>query len=320
MTISPETLKLGVSACLLGERVRYDGQHKRDTFVCDTLGPLVTYVPVCPEVECGLPVPREPMHLAGNPADPKLVTTRTGIDHTNRMKSWAATRVRELEAEGLCGFIFKSKSPSSGMERVKVYHEEKNMLTGRAPGMFARAFMDHFPLLPVEEEGRLNDPGLRENFIERIFTLKRYRDAMRNARKISALTTFHAQHKQLLMAHDPAATRALGKRLATAGKLPLKEVRSWYESDLLTILSKMATLRKHTDVLMHMMGYFKKHLSAEEKAELLEIIGQFKAGLIPLIVPVTLLQHYVRKYKEPYLADQVYLNPHPIELKLRNHA
>jgi uncharacterized protein YbgA (DUF1722 family)/uncharacterized protein YbbK (DUF523 family) len=318
--VAPGERKLGVSACLLGERVRYDGQHKRDTFVCDTLGPFVEYVQVCPEVECGLPVPREPMHLAGNPENPKLVTTRTGIDHTERMQSWASQRVRDLEAEGLCGFIFKSKSPSSGMERVKVYHEEKNMLTGRAPGMFARAFMEHFPLLPAEEEGRLNDPGLRENFIERIFTLKRYRDAMREAHSIASLTNFHAQHKQLLMAHDPVATRALGKRLAIAGKAPLGETRTWYEAELLTILRKMTTLAKHTDVLMHMMGHFKKRLSSDEKAELLDIIAQFKAGLLPLVVPITLLQHYVRKYKEPYLAEQAYLHPHPIELKLRNHA
>jgi uncharacterized protein YbgA (DUF1722 family)/uncharacterized protein YbbK (DUF523 family) len=315
-----DKLRLGVSACLLGERVRYDGQHKRDTFVCDTLGPFVEYVPVCPEVECGLPVPREPMHLAGNPDHPKLVTTRTGIDHTERMQSWASERVQQLEAESLCGFIFKSKSPSCGMAEVKVHDEQKHMLTGRAPGMFARAFMDHFPLLPAEEEGRLNDPDLRENFIERIFTLKRYRDAMREARRSSALTTFHAQHKQLLMAHDPVATRALGKRLATAGKEPLAESRLWYEVALLTILRKQTTLRKHTDVLMHMMGYFKKIISSDEKEELLEVIAQFKAGLLPLIVPITLLQHYVRKFQEPYLADQLYLHPHPIELKLRNHA
>lgn len=315
-----EKIRLGVSTCLLGERVRYDGQHKRDPFVCDTLGPHVEYVPVCPEVECGMGIPREAVRLVGDPSAPRLVGSRTGADRTDQMLVWARKRVRELEREHLCGFVFKAKSPSSGMARVKIYHGCKATVNGFGPGLFARLFMEHFPLLPVEEEGRLNDPGLRENFIERIFTLKRYRDAMEGARGIGVLTAFHARHKLLFMAHDPAATRALGRRLASAGKADLGETRQWYEKDLLRILARHATPSKHTDVLMHMMGYFKKSLSADEKREMLDLIVRFKQGLLPLVVPVTLQQHYVRKYGEPYLARQVYLHPHPMELKLRNHA
>lgn len=169
-----DKIKLGISTCLLGEPVRYDGQHKLDPFLRDTLGTYVDYVPVCPEVEVGLGVPREAMHLEGDPASPRLVTIQTHIDHTDRMNAWARKRVEALEAEGLCGFIFKSRSPSSGMERVKVFND-KGVAVKSGVGLFAAAFMAHFPLLPVEEEGRLQDPCLRENFIERVFALQRWR-------------------------------------------------------------------------------------------------------------------------------------------------
>lgn len=167
-----EKIRIGISSCLLGEQVRYDGGHKLDRFLRDTLGEYVEYVPVCPEVECGLGIPRESMHLAGDPESPRLVTTRTGVDLTDRMNRWAAKRVKELESEGLSGFVFKSRSPSSGMERINVF-SDKGQPVKKGVGLFARAFMDNFPDIPVEEDGRLNDPGLRENFIEAIFTLGR---------------------------------------------------------------------------------------------------------------------------------------------------
>ncbi len=312
-------IRLGVSQCLLGEPVRYDGQHKRDAFIVDTLGQYVDFVPVCPEVECGLPVPREAMRLVGTVEAPRLMTQRTGIDLTEQMLSWAAERVELLAGEGLCGFIFKAKSPSCGMEQVKVYNDHGGM-AGRGVGLFARAFMTRFPLLPVEEEGRLNDPGLRENFIERIFTLKRYRDAMGDAPSLRALTQFHAAHKYLLMAHDPVAMRAMGRVLADAKGKELGEVVAWYEAELLKAMGKQATLCKQTDCLMHVLGYFKHQLSGDEKAEALTLIEQYKQGLVPLIVPMTLLAHYARKYQDAYLLQQAYLHPHPVELKLRNHA
>jgi len=314
-----DKIRLGISTCLLGESVRYDGQHKLDRFLADTLGQYVDYVPVCPEYECGLGVPREAMRLVGDPAAPRLMTQRTGKDLTDRMLAWTRRRIAELEKEELCGYIFKSKSPSSGMERVKVYNG-RGGLSGRGSGLFARAFMDHFPLLPVEDEGRLHDPGLRENFIERIFTLKRYRDATAGARTLGPLMKFHETHKLLIMAHSQTRMRELGRMLAQAGKGGLAQVRAQYEESLLQTLKLMATPKKHANVLEHMLGHLKHALAHDEKQEMLQLVAAFRKEEIPLIVPVTLLAHHVRKHKIAYLQNQVYLAPHPLELKLRNHA
>ena len=314
-----QKIRLGISTCLLGENVRYDGGHKRDRFITDTLGRFVEFVPVCPEVECGLPVPRESMHLAGDPESPRLVTTRTKIDHTERMVNWARKRVRELEKENLCGFIFKSNSPSSGMERVKVY-KEHGMAQKTGIGMFARAFMDHFPLIPVEEDGRLHDIKLRENFIEGIFVLKRWRELLDHHQSRGKLVAFHTQHKLLIMSHSQKHSRILGKLVAEAKNIPAEQLYSKYQLIFTEALRLKTTIKKNINVLQHMMGYFKKQLSADEKRELLETIDQYRNEYVPLVVPITLIRHYVRKYHQPYLKQQLYLNPHPIELKLRNHA
>lgn len=312
-------IKLGISACLLGENVRYDGGHKLDRFLSDTLGRYVTYVPVCPEVECGLTVPRESMRLVGDVEAPRLITTRTSVDHTERMASWARKRVAELESEGLCGFIFKSNSPSSGMERVKVYNE-KGMPVKKGVGLFARAFTDHFPLLPVEDEGRLHDPKLRENFIERIFVFKRWREFLSAPGKRGALVGFHTKHKLLILSHSPKHHKLMGKLVAQAKAQAPEKLHEAYQSLLMDTLRLKTTTKKNANVLQHMMGYFKKNLSADEKQELLEIIELYRTGTVPLVVPITLMNHYVRKYDEPYLKSQYYLNPHPIELQLRNHV
>jgi uncharacterized protein YbgA (DUF1722 family)/uncharacterized protein YbbK (DUF523 family) len=314
-----EKIKLGISACLLGENVRYDGGHKLDRFLTDTLGQYVEYVPVCPEVECGLPIPRQSMHLEGDPESPRLVTSRTKQDMTDRMVNWAMRRVDELEKEGLCGFIFKSDSPSSGMERVRVYNE-KGMPVKKGVGMFARIFMDHFPLLPVEDEGRLHDPELRENFVERIFTLKRWREVLAKKESRGSLVDFHTQHKLLIFSHSPKHYQTMGKLVAKAKDMPLKELYEQYQTILMEALLLKTTPKKNANVLMHMMGYFKKELSSDEKKELLEVIENYRQGYIPLIVPITLISHYVRKYNQYYLNQQVYLNPHPLELQLRNHV
>jgi uncharacterized protein YbgA (DUF1722 family)/uncharacterized protein YbbK (DUF523 family) len=312
-------IKLGISACLLGQPVRYDGGHKWDRFLTDTLGKFVEFVPVCPEAECGLGIPREAMRLVGDPAAPRLVTIRTSVDYTDLMLDWASRRVVELESEGLCGFIFKSDSPSSGMERVRVYNSQgMPMKTG--VGLFARAFMEHFPLLPVEEEGRLHDPKLRENFIEAIFTLKRWRENLAQGRTRRGLVDFHTRHKLLLLAHIPRHMREMGKLTAQADKRPLPELYDAYQRLLLEALRLKTTVKKNCDVLHHLMGYFKKQLASDEKQELLEIIDHYRRGYVPLIVPVTLINHYVRKYEQPYLKAQHYLNPHPLELQLRNHV
>jgi uncharacterized protein YbgA (DUF1722 family)/uncharacterized protein YbbK (DUF523 family) len=312
-------IRLGISTCLLGENVRYDGGHKLDHYLTETLGHYVAYVPVCPEVECGLGTPRESMRLEGRPENPRLVTTRTHIDHTDRMIKWAEGRVRRLEKENLLGFIFKSRSPSSGMERVRVYNE-KGMpsMTGR--GVFARVFMEHFPRVPVEDDGRLHDPKIRENFIERLFTLQRWRAVVETKKNLGSLVDFHTRHKLLILSHSEKHYRMMGKMVAEGKKIPVKTLFLNYETALMDALKLKTTIRKNVNVLQHMTGYFKKDLAADEKQELIEIIERYHEGLITLIVPVTLINHFVRKYRQPYLEKQTYLNPHPIALQLRNHV
>ncbi|MEE9612249.1 MAG: DUF523 and DUF1722 domain-containing protein [Desulfatiglandales bacterium] len=319
MQASNNSIKLGISTCLLGENVRYDGGHKLDHFLTETLGQYVEYVPVCPEVECGLPTPRESMHLVGDLESPRLVTTRTHKDQTERMVKWARKRIKELAKEDLCGFIFKSNSPSSGMERVRVY-SEKGMPAKKGRGIFARIFTEHFPLIPVEDEGRLHDPKLRENFIERVFTLKRWRGALAEKWSMGNLVEFHTQHKLLILSHGQKQYRIMGKLVAGGKERPIKALYAEYETLLMEALRLKTTPKKNANVLQHVMGYFKKDLSADEKQELIEIISDYREGYVPLIVPITLINHYVRKYDQPHLMKQMYLKPHPIALRLRNHA
>ncbi len=314
-----EPIILGVSLCLLGEKVRYNGGHSRDPFICDTLSRYVRLAPVCPEVECGFPVPRETLRLEGDPEAPRLVTTETRVDHTERMLSWCDWKVKELEPEDLCGFIFKKGSPSCGMERVKVY-DRKGLPAKQAVGMFARAFVEHFPLLPVEEDERLYDPEVRENFVEAIFTLKRWKEALIPRSTKKAFVEFHNRHELVLMAHSPRHTKLMGKMVADMKSVRLAEFRAQYESSLLVTLRSKTTPSKHIDALLHAMGYLKDHLSNEETQELGEIIEDYRHGHVPLIVPVTLLKHFARKFDGPYLREQYYLNPHPVELQLRSHA
>ncbi|MFW5837664.1 MAG: YbgA family protein [Desulfovibrionaceae bacterium] len=312
-------LKLGVSSCLLGANVRYDGGHKLDKFLRDTLGRFVEFVPVCPEVESGLPIPRPTLRLVGDPDAPRLVFAKSGEDHTDAMLAWAEKRLEELAEQDLCGFVFKSRSPSSGMERIKVYPPEGGMAVNKGVGVFARAFMERFPAIPVEDDGRLNDPRLRENFIERIFVMKRWRDMLEKGFSRGALVSFHTRHKLLLLAHSPERYRNLG-RLTAQGPKDLDELRDAYLAELSAAMGLLPTVKKHVNVLQHMMGHLKKLISPDEKQELLEVIESFRRGLVPLIVPVTLLSHHVRKHGVEYLAGQHYLTPHPLELKLRNHA
>lgn len=314
-----EKIRLGISTCLLGKPVRFDGGHKLDRFLVDTLGQYVEYVPVCPEVECGLGTPRESMRLVGDPGNPRLVTSRTNIDHTERMTRFARKRVAELEQEDLAGYIFKGGSPSSGMERVKVY-DPNGVPAKTGVGIFARIFMEHFPFLPVEEEGRLLDPKLRENFVERIFALKRWRGVLVQRPSLKNLIAFHTNHKLFILAHSPGHYREMGKLVAHGKEISLKDLYARYQVLFLQALERKATPGKNANVLLHMMGYFKEQLSGDEKQELLEIIDRFRRETIPLIVPVTLFAHFVRKYAPPYLRDQAYLHPHPLELQLRNHV
>jgi uncharacterized protein YbgA (DUF1722 family)/uncharacterized protein YbbK (DUF523 family) len=314
-----EKIKLGISACLLGEKVRFDGGHKFDPFLVNTLGQFVEYVPVCPEVESGFPIPRQAFRLVGDPAAPRLLTRQSGVDATAQMERWIEKKLPLLEKEELCGFIFKSKSPSSGMERVKVYNE-KGVAVKNGVGLFARALMERLPLLPVEEEGRLQDIQLRENFIVRIFVYRRWREMQAVGATPGRLVDFQRRHKLLLMAHSPEMARQLGKLVADAGSRLAAEIFPEYKKLLLTALKQKATVRKNVNVLQHMFGYFKKQLDDFEKKEMLAVIENYRQNLVPLIVPLTLLKHYIDKFKEPYLSGQYYLDPHPLELKLRNHA
>ena len=315
-----ERVKILVSACLLGEKVRYDGGHKRDLFLNETLGPFVEWERVCPEVDCGLPVPREAMRLVGDPKHPRLVTNKSGIDHTERMERWAQARLEELSRIDLCGYICKKDSPSSGMERVKVYGGGDGIPARTGAGIFTRMFMERFPRIPVEEEGRLTDPVLREMFVERVFCLRRFRDLLGRPLSRGALVDFHTDHKLLLLSHDRGHYEGMGRLVAGAKTLPLGTLYRKYEELFMAALAHKATPKKCTDVLLHMMGYFREMLSTDEKQEMIEVIEQYRLRLVPLVVPVTLLRHYVRKYKVAYLARQVFLHPHPVELMLRNHV
>ncbi len=312
-------IRIGVSACLLGQEVRYNGGHSKDRLVTDILANYMEFVPVCPEVEAGFPTPREAFRLIGAPEDPRFVTSRTGVDHTEKMKNWAINRVKALEKENLCGFIFKKNSPSSGLHRVKLYNENGQTTGLKSRGMFARAFTDHFPLLPVEEDGRLHDLKIRENFIESVFVMKRWRESLSPKPKRGAFVEFHTRHKLLIRSHSPKHYSLMGKLVADIKSFDMDDFAMKYQTLLIEALRLKTTIKKNVDTLNHIMGYFKKNLSRDEKQELLEIIDNYRNGHTPLIVPITLMSHYVRKYDQEYLKKQWYLEPHPLELQLRNH-
>jgi uncharacterized protein YbgA (DUF1722 family) len=259
------------------------------------------------------------MRLIGDPTAPRLVTIRSGIDHTAGMRAWAENKFLSLAKESLCGFIFKSKSPSSGMTAVKVYGDA-GVPSRRGTGIFAGAFMARFPFMPVEDDGRIHDPVLRENFIERVFVSHHWQVMMQKEFKFKDLEIFHRDHKLLMMSHSQKHLTLLGRINANREKMPLSQAASEYHQLLMEGLKLIATPKKQTNVLMHMLGYFKKQLTKDEKEELLNIIERYYQGALPLVVPVTMLAHYVRKFDEPYLEGQIYLNPHPAELMLRNHS
>jgi uncharacterized protein YbgA (DUF1722 family)/uncharacterized protein YbbK (DUF523 family) len=311
-------IRLGISACLLGDEVRFDGGHKRDRFLTDTLGPFVEWVKVCPEVEMGLGTPRETLRLVAADGTLRLITTRTGIDHTGAMNAWSAERVEELAHEQLSGYVLKKDSPSCGMARVKVYGLPIPERSGR--GLFAAALMERFPNLPVEEEGRLSDPRLRENFIERVFAYRRLRDVFTGTWTTGALIRFHTAHKMSLLSHSTTAYQALGRLVAGARGQKPSALREAYESLFMSTMAKIATPARHTTVLQHMAGLLKRLIDGDSKRELQGAIDEYRRGLVPLVVPLTLLRHYVRLHQVAYLAGQTYLEPHPRELMLRNRV
>jgi uncharacterized protein YbgA (DUF1722 family)/uncharacterized protein YbbK (DUF523 family) len=311
-------IRIGVSTCLLGEHVRFDGGHKRDPFLVETFGRYVEWVPVCPEVEAGLGVPRESMRLRRVEDEVRLFTNKTGIDHTDAMRRYAAKRVTGLAARELCGYVLKKGSPSCGMERVKIYGSSGPVQSGR--GLFAEALLQAFPHLPVEEEGRLNDPHLRENFVERVFAYRRLRSLFDGRWTIGRLVAFHTAHKLQLMAHSPRVYAELGRLVAGAKGLARPTLRASYEAQFMSALEVMATPKRHVNVLQHILGYFTDQLDSAARQELVELIADYGRGMLPLVVPLTLVRHYVRQFAIAYLQAQTYLEPHPKELMLRNHV
>lgn len=314
-----EEIRIGISACLLGEEVRFDGGHKRARFLTDTVAEFVRYVPVCPELELGLGVPRESLRLSREAGGVRLVAPKSGTDHTDSMGRFAERRARELGSEDLDGFVLKKDSPSCGLFRVKIYDQHGSpSRDGR--GLFAEAMVANHAHLPMEEEGRLNDPGLRENFFERVFAYRRLKNFFAGTWKVGQLVEFHTREKFLLFAHDEPAYRELGRLVAEAKSRSREALEEEYRARFMQALGKLATRRQLVNVLQHITGFFKRDLDDESRRELAEVIEDFRAGLLPLVVPVTLVRHHVRILKVEYLAGQTFLEPHPKELMLRNHV
>ena len=317
-TTPEQPIAIGISSCLLGEAVRFDGNHKHDSWITSELGQFFTFRPVCPEVAIGLGVPREPIRLTGDVNAPRVTGTRDpALDVTDKLENYGRRMATELGPD-ISGYILKARSPSCGMERVPVYTGERGGVERKGIGAYARTLMASAPLLPVEEEGRLHDPVLRENFIERVFAFRRWQDLIRGGVSRGRLVDFHTAHKLTLMSHGAVQMRELGRLVADLGKRPIREAAEEYGRHFMAALTRRATRRRHTDVLMHLSGYLKRQLDSADRQELREIIEAYRLGHVPLIVPITLLQHHFRRHPDDFVARQVYLQPHPGELRLRN--
>lgn len=311
-------VRVGVSACLLGRNVRYDGGHKRDRFVTEDLGKLATLVPVCPEVEVGMGTPRETIRLVrGEGEEVRLIAPASGTDHTEAMSAFARERVAELQALGLDGYVLKSGSPSCGLERVRIYHPN-GMPDGGGQGRFAAVLSAAWPELPLEEEGRLHDTFLREQFVTRVFGHARLRAFLaRESLRFGDLVAFHSREKLLLLTHEPAAYKRLGQLVARGKELEWEELLARYRGEFLGALAGEARAGRHVNTCQHMLGYFRERLSAESRAEMHQALDDYSQGLLPLAVPLALIRHHARDQGIDYLLQQTYLEPAPKSLKLR---
>ncbi|WP_341707469.1 DUF523 and DUF1722 domain-containing protein [Halopseudomonas sp.] len=317
-TASTARIPVGISQCLIGDPVRFNAGHKHSRLCTDQLGSLFDLRPVCPEVAIGLGTPRKPIRLVGNPEAPRAVgTVDSSLDVTDALQQYADEV--SARSQDLCGFIFMQKSPSCGMERVKVYEPNGHPAPATGQGVFAARLMQHNPLLPVEEEGRLHDPVLRENFVTRVIVYADWQELLREGISASRLLAFHARHKYLLMAHQAPSYRRMGQLLANPGRGDdLRQTAAAYFSELMSALRRPASRRGHSNVLQHVAGHFKRVLNSPEKAEMQQLISRYRSGVVPLVVPITLLQHHLLRHPDPYLQQQAYLQPHPPELSLRN--
>ncbi|MDP3846814.1 MAG: DUF523 and DUF1722 domain-containing protein [Pseudomonas sp.] len=320
MTVSSsatEPLKLGISACLLGAQVRFNGGHKQSQLCSRVLSEHFQFVPVCPEVGIGLSTPRAPIRLVGEPQAPRAIgTVKREMDVTDALAAYGERMATELQ--GICGYIFMQQSPSCGLERVKVYQANGMPTTGGGRGIFAQAFCARHPDLPVEEDGRLNDAVLRENFLTRVYAYARWQQLLHSGLTRQSILDFHSRYKYQLMATDPVQYQALGQLLGNLSQYDLAELAPRYFSQLMQALKKCATRRTHSNVLQHLCGYLKKALSGADKQEVSQLIEQYRNGIVPLVVPLTLLKHHLRHHPDAYIARQVYLQPHPENLSLRN--
>ncbi len=313
-SVEKEDLHIGISACLVGEKVRFDASNKPSNFCIHELGQHVSYKTYCPEVAIGLPIPRPTIRQIKH-NDLIHVAQRDGTGDVTEALQAYGQKVAKV-TEHLSGYVFCAKSPSCGMERVKVYSPEGNALVSNGIGVFANEIMNANPLLPCEENGRLNDPLIRENFVARIYAYKHWQNVEASGLTKHKLTTFHSQYKYTVMSHDLVAYKSLGQLLARAD-LPVEQMASEYISGLMAALSIKATRKKHANTLAHIQGYFSKHLQANERQELCEQIDAYREGLIPLMAPLTLINHYLLQYPKEYLTRQSYLSPYPKALKLR---
>ncbi|MBX9756235.1 MAG: DUF523 and DUF1722 domain-containing protein [Pseudomonadaceae bacterium] len=312
-----EPLKLGISACLLGAEVRFNGGHKQSQWCSQVLREHFQLLPVCPEVGIGLPTPRQAIRLIGAPQAPRAVGSRTpSEDFTDALSAYAERMASQLQ--GISGYIFMQQSPSCGLERVKVYQANGMPTPGGGRGTFAQAFCGRHPDLPVEEDGRLNDAVLRENFLTRVYAYARWQQLLQSGLTRQSILDFHSGYKYQLMATDPVQYKALGQMLGNLGQFNLQELAPRYFSQLMQALKKCATRRTHSNVLQHLCGYLKTSLSGADKQEVSQVIQQYRHGIVPLVVPLTLLKHHFRHHPDAYIARQVYLQPHPENLSLRN--
>jgi len=304
---------IGVSSCLMGENVRFDTGHKRDRFLTDHLARFVECVPRCPEMAIGLGTPREPIHLVDAKGKTDARGVRSGNAVGDRLSAYGEAQAKELH--GLSGYLFKAKSPSCGLHRVPVYTVDGNRTNRRGHGLYADRIITAMPWLPVEDEGRLNDPGLRDNFLVRIFTLDRLQRALINERpNPRALVDFHTDHKYLLLAHNAAAYKRLGQLVARAGTEPLDELVPLYRDELMHALSRPARTPRHVNVMQHLLGYLRDQLDRDDRAEIADTIEKFREGLLPWIAVRMLLRHHFRRHPDAWVNRQVYLEPYPDEL------
>lgn len=313
-------IRLGVSACLLGGEVRFDGGHKRDRYLTDVLGENVEWLPVCPELEVGMGIPRPVIQLRGGEVGETIVERVSGEDWTARMRTYANERCAELVLTGLDGFVLKKDSPSCGMARVRVYGSPSGMPSRNGVGHFVQGLLREMPDLPMEEEGRLRDAVLRERFVEEIFSHNRWRVLVARGLNRGRLVEFHSAHKMLILAHNEVIYREMGRVVASFGRVADDDVYAAYYPLFVAAFREKATVARHVNVLEHLFGHVKDLISEAEKREISCSIEDYRNGQIPLIVVISLLRFLAAAHDVKYVIGQLYLEPHPRELKLRNHV